>query len=102
MCSSDDDILMMRRFIRKKRRERVARRENLLQTARRDFTRITEMIIHEFSPQRVHQWGSLVTGEHFQEISDIDIGLEGITDPAEYFSLCSRVEAMTEFPLHIV
>jgi len=38
------------------------------------------MIVREYKPLRIYQWGSLLEDRHFSEISDIDIAVEGITD----------------------
>ena len=39
---------------------------------------------------------------HFSEMSDIDIAVEGITDPAALSALWSTAEKLTRFPLDIV
>ena len=73
MDSVQEEIEVMQSFIHRKRRERSEKLEQQLQQARKDFSRIVEMIIHEFRPERLYQWGSLVDGNNFQEISDIDL-----------------------------
>jgi predicted nucleotidyltransferase len=50
----------------------------------------------------VYQWGSLIDGSHFSEISDIDIAVEGIRTADKYFALLGDAMVMTEFPLDIV
>lgn len=102
MGSPEHDIEMMRSFIRRKRSERADHLAARLEEARRDFRRILDMVVNEFHPEGVYQWGSLLEGKHFQEISDIDIALVGITDPQAFFELCDRAEKLSRFPVHVV
>ena len=51
-----------------------------------------------YRPLRVYQWGSLLHPEHFSEISDIDIALEGLSSPEEYFAILGDVMNMSSFP----
>ena len=60
------------------------------------------MIARDHTPSRVYLWGSLINGSDFSEISDIDIALEGITDPAELSAIRGSAEKLTRFPLDIV
>jgi len=92
----------IRAFVRarqsRKRREFAAR----LDAARRDCDAIVSAIAREYRPLRVYQWGSLVNDRHFSEMSDIDIAVEGITDPAALSALRGVAEKLTRFPLDIV
>ena len=67
-----------------------------------DFDRIVEMIVREFAPRRVWQWGSLLDRRRFSTRSDIDIALEGLGRAERLFELYARAEALTAFPLHVV
>lgn len=92
----------MRRFIqesRRKRREDLAAR---LDQARVDVRLITDHIVDRYRPRRIYQWGSLVDGVGFQEISDIDIAIEGLPKPQDFFRLLGECEELTTFPLHLV
>ena len=71
-------------------------------TACADFDRIVSLIISKYNPSRMYQWGSLMRPENFSEISDIDIGLEGIRGPEEYFSILGDAMDMTSFPIDII
>lgn len=55
---------------------------------------VAAMIVRDYKPLRIYQWGSLLEDRHFSEISDIDIAVEGITD--------ADAEQLTCFPLDIV
>ena len=48
------------------------------------------------------QWGSLLDLEQFDENSDIDIAIEGITEAERYFALLGDAMEMTRFPLDII
>ena len=50
----------------------------------------------------VIQWGSVLRQERFTEISDIDIAVEGITDPETWSHLETDVLAIVSFPLHLI
>ncbi|MFH1961267.1 MAG: nucleotidyltransferase domain-containing protein [bacterium] len=67
-----------------------------------DFCAIVQMIISRYSPKKIVQWGSLLFPEQFDENSDIDIAIEGISDAARYFSLLGDAMELTRFPLDIV
>jgi predicted nucleotidyltransferase len=82
-------------------RDRRARRE-LHAEAQRDAQAIVEMIIRRFEPRRLVQWGSVLQGDQFREYSDIDIAIEGITDPETFFEILDAAESMTRFPVDIV
>lgn len=98
----EKDIHVMRTFISLKQRERSEHLAKKLKKALEDFTKILDMTVREFNPVRVYQWGSLLEGRHFQEISDLDIAVEGITEPEIFFRLCARAQEMNSLPLHIV
>jgi predicted nucleotidyltransferase len=82
-------------------RDRRGRRE-LHAEAQRDAQAIVEMIIRRFEPRRLVQWGSVLQGDQFREYSDIDIAIEGITDPETFFEILDSAESMTRFPVDIV
>ena len=60
------------------------------------------MIIEKYNPAALWQWGSLLDQKHFSEISDIDIALEGVVDPAVFFKILKDAEGMTSFSLDII
>ena len=94
-------------------RREAARQRDLdarFRTAWADFDRIVEMIVHEFAPLRIWQWGSLLHRRHFSGRSDIDIAVEGLGRAERLFRLrsipawkppfcasvsCSRTPSMT-------
>lgn len=67
-----------------------------------DFDRIVSHIIARYRPLRIYQWGSLLHPEQFSEISDIDIALEGLSGPEEYFAILGDAMNMSSFPLDII
>jgi len=72
MEAEPDGVATMRTFIQRKRREEEAQRKENLARAREDFASIVEMIIKEFDPEKIYQWGSFVEGTSFQDTSDMD------------------------------
>ena len=60
------------------------------------------MIIEKYQPTRLYQWGSLLDQKKFREYSDIDIAVEGITEPEDIFALLDDADRMTDFPIDIV
>jgi predicted nucleotidyltransferase len=75
---------------------------DLLKKASQDCASIIQIIINDFHPRRIYQWGSLLHPERFNEHSDIDIAVEGITDTETYFRLLGDAMNLTRFSLDIV
>ena len=87
----------------KKRFERRRRKRLMLhKKASRDCAAIINMIIKEFNPFRIYQWGSLLHPERFDENSDIDIAVEGMDSAKDWFAMTGKAMDMTSFPLDIV
>ncbi|HAS83337.1 MAG TPA: hypothetical protein DCS43_11870 [Verrucomicrobia bacterium] len=70
--------------------------------AQEDFCRIIDMLIHNYHPRRIYQWGSLLHPERFQDISDIDIAVEGWEDPMIGLQALDTACQMTGFPVDLV
>lgn len=85
---------------RKAIRKEAARRR--FDQATRDFEKIVRMIIDDYAPKRIVQWGSLLHPEQFDDHSDIDIAVEGILDAETYFALLGDAMNLTRLPLDIV
>ncbi len=96
------DLDHVRSFLQEQEKHRDQTLKSLWLAANRDFEEIISMIITKYAPKRIYQWGSLLDFSKFSEISDIDIALEGIGGPQEYFSLLGEAAAMTSFPVDII
>lgn len=96
------DIKKVRANLKKKREIAEKRNHELLQAARADFAGIVEMLIRDYHPRLVYQWGSLLHENEFSEISDIDIAIEADLDPKSFFAMLTRAQSMTTFPLDLV
>jgi predicted nucleotidyltransferase len=92
----------IRAFVRGRVRSRKLDLQARLAEARRDCNAIVSAIARGHQPQRIYLWGSLVNDRHFSERSDIDIALEGITDPVALSAIRGSAEALTRFQLDIV
>lgn len=75
---------------------------NRFNQAALDAGKIIQCIITKYSPQKVYQWGSLLNFDRFNKYSDIDIAIEGITDPETYYQLFDDVLNLTSFEVDIV
>ena len=96
------DLEAVRAFLQNKEDVLKTRLRGKRQAACADFDRIVAYIISKYNPSRIYQWGSLMRPENFSEISDIDIGLEGLKGPEEYFAVLGDAMDMTSFPLDII
>ncbi len=96
------DLDRVREFLAAKERRRREQLRRRWEMAHRDFDAIVEHVIRTFNPLRIYQWGSLLDLRAFSEISDIDIALEGLSGPEEYFSILGDAMFMTSFPLDII
>ena len=82
----------------------VSRRENhekLLSQARADLAVILDVITRASEARRVYHWGSLLDGKHFNEGSDIDLAVSGISTET-LLRLQKETEALSAFPVHLV
>jgi predicted nucleotidyltransferase len=98
----DIDIPRVREFLRDKQNRRKNRLAQRLEQAQQDARRIIEHLGRAYSPSRIYQWGSLVETRNFSEISDIDIGVEGLTGPEQYFAMLGDVMEMSGFPVDLL
>lgn len=102
---SDDfgiDLDRVRTFLREKDGRRNARLDARFERARRDARAIVAQIASQVNPRRVYQWGSLLDRNRFSEISDIDIAVEGLRDPAEFFRALGIAMEGTSLPVDVV
>lgn len=88
--------------IEARHREREEHNRDLHAQACRDAAKIIRYIASNYRPTRLFQWGSLLDVSHFREYSDIDIALEGILMPADFFQILKDAQRLTTFPVDIV
>lgn len=79
------DLERVRAFLKAKEERRQARIDALFERATREAAVIIAQIARELKPRRIYQWGSLLDRARFTEISDIDIAVEGLRGPEEFF-----------------
>jgi len=91
-----------RRYFRLKSEARSKKIAERLVHAITDAEAIIQMIIRNYRPDKIWQWGSLLHHEYFSEISDIDIALEGEMSPEIFFQILNKADAMTPFKVDIV
>lgn len=90
-----------RLYLRKKQEKLKNQRFALWQQAQQDAQQIIIMIINQYNPKRIIQWGSVLESKHFSEASDIDIAVEGIGS-IEFMRLLAEAEDMTNFSLDLI
>ena len=64
--------------------------------------RSSRTIAAQVNPRRIYQWGSLLDRRRFSEISDLDIAVEGLSGPAEYFEVLGIAMNATALPVDVV
>ncbi len=92
----------MRDYLRRKIAAEKESNAGLWRQASQDAEAIIRMIIETFKPKAIYQWGSVLDGRQFTEISDIDIAVEGLGSAERYFAMLGEAERLTRFPLDLV
>ena len=70
--------------------------------ATREVGAIVAQIASQVNPHRVYQWGSLLERRRFSQISDIDIAVEGLRGPEEYFRTLGIALEGATIPVDVV
>ena len=96
------DLDRVRAFLAEKERRRCARVDVRFAQATRDAHAIVATIAEQVNPRRIYQWGSLLERARFSEISDIDIAVEGLRGPAEFFRTLGIAMEGTTLPVDVV
>ena len=96
------DLDRARAFLADRERRRRARIDARYARATRDARVIVSEIAAELNPLRIYQWGSLLDRKRFSEISDLDIAVEGLNGPAEFFRIVGIAMNGTDLPVDIV
>ena len=68
----------------------------------RDFAAIVAMIVSDYAPEQVYQWGSLLKRRNFRDYSDIDIAVASQIGAEAFFEMYGKAMALTDFPIDIV
>lgn len=102
MNCSDIDISKVKEFLKNREKKKRTELLELHARAKNDAKEIISMIIQKYNPVRIWQWGSVIEPELFREYSDIDIGIEGITNAETFFKLLGDAMELTDFSLDIV
>ena len=96
------DLDRARAFQAAKERRRRARIQKRFEQATRDASAIIAAIAAQVNPRRIYQWGSLLDRSRFSEISDIDIAVEGLRGPAEFFRTLGIAMEGTTLPIDVI
>ena len=96
------DLDRARAFQTEKERRRRARIDARFEQAARDASAIIAAIAEQVNPRRIYQWGSLLDRSRFSEISDIDLAVEGLRGPAEFFRTLGIAMDGTTLPVDVI
>ena len=96
------DLDQVRAFLADKEQRRRARVDERFARATRDARAIVLEIATQVNPRRIYQWGSLLDRRRFSEISDLDIAVEGLNGPAEFFQVLGIAMSGTTLPVDVV
>ena len=96
------DLDQVREFLADKEQRRRARVDERFTRATRDAQAIVSEIAVQVNPRRIYQWGSLLDRMRFSEISDLDIAVEGLNGPAEFFQVLGIAMNGTTLPVDVI
>ena len=92
----------VRAFLAERERRRRERIDERYAQATRDAGAIVLEIAEQVNPRRIYQWGSLLDRKRFSEISDLDLAVEGLNGPAEFFQVLGIAMNGTALPVDVV
>ena len=96
------DLDEVRAFLARREQRRRARIDERYAQAARDARTIVSEIATRVNPRRIYQWGSLLDRRRFSEISDVDIAVEGLSGPEEFFRILGIAMSATSLPVDVV
>ena len=96
------DLCRARAFLADREKRRRERLDESYAQATRDARAIVSEIAAQVNPRRIYQWGSLLDRKRFSEISDLDIAVEGLNGPAEFFRVLGIAMNATVLPVDVV
>ena len=96
------DLARVRAYLAAREQRRRARIDERYARATRDARAIVSEIAAQVNPRRIYQWGSLLDRQRFSEISDLDIAVEGLNGPAEFFEVLGIAMNATSLPVDVV
>ena len=96
------DLCRARAFLADREERRRERLDERYAQATRDARAIVSEIAAQVNPRRIYQWGSLLDRKRFSEISDLDIAVEGLNGPAEFFQVLGIAMNATVLPVDVV
>ena len=95
------DYQKARSVLNEREKMETKRNAELEEKASEDFDVILQVVL-KYNPERIYQWGSLLESGKFNEISDIDIAVEGIDNVENFFKMHKEIEQLTDFTVDLV
>ena len=96
------DLDKVRSFLAEKEERRRQLLDQRFAHATAMAARVVEAIKDKFIVDRIWQWGSLLDRTRFSERSDIDIALEGVRSPSEFFAILGLAMELSELPVDLI
>ncbi|TVR60889.1 MAG: nucleotidyltransferase domain-containing protein [Spirochaetaceae bacterium] len=96
------DITRARATLERRRQNRAAELAKREKDAHAAVHQILELLLEKYKPLRVYQWGSLLHEGEFREWSDIDIAVEGLSDPLDGLRAADDASRLTDIPVDLV
>ena len=96
------DLCRARAFLADREERRRERLDERYVQATLDVRAIVSEIAAQVNPRRIYQWGSLLDRKRFSEISDLDIAVEGLNGPADFFQVLGIAMNATVLPVDVV
>ena len=89
-------------FLARKRKHKDSKLNAMYESACRDVERIICALSDKYPDCRIYQWGSLLDRRRFNEASDIDLAVEGVTSPKMFFDILGTAMELTDFSIDVV
>ena len=82
--------------------EQAAERSARYAVAQEDLGRVLEILRHYPAVKRVRTWGSMLRPDRFTELSDVDVGVEGVDSPQVWSQIERELLDEVRLPLDLV
>ena len=82
--------------------EQAAERSARYAVAQEDLGRVLEILRRYPAVKRVRTWGSMLRPDRFTELSDVDVGVEGVDSPQVWSQIERELLDEVRLPLDLV
>lgn len=96
------DISAAAKRMRQQDAEQAAERSARYAVAQEDLGRVLEILRRYPAVKRVRTWGSMLRPDRFTELSDVDVGVEGVDSPQVWSQIERELLDEVRLPLDLV